>query len=158
MIDKKFIKQNRWWFLGASFLILLIIFNNLIHQPTKPEPVEEVADISTFIPKGFRLVPIQVDNYKSLDQILGNYGVVDLYVKSFKGPKLKMELVGSGIRAIRAKNGSESIGLLVPKEQVKAILKKEGRFVLTVNNSQSSGTEFVKTRSERPRNRLVYSN
>ena len=160
MINLKFIKQFKWWFAGATVLITLVLFNSLIHHSSKPTKAleQKPTDITTFIPKGYRLVPIQVDNYKSLDQILGNYSVVDLYLKSFKGPHLKMELLGSGIRALRAKNGSESIGLLVPKSQVKNLLKKEGRFVITINNSQSSGTEFVKTKSQKTKKRLVFKN
>ena len=50
-----------------------------VHQPEAPEAA------STFIPKGFVLVPIEVANYESLDSILGKHGVVDLYVPGFRG-------------------------------------------------------------------------
>jgi hypothetical protein len=36
----------------------------------------------THIPKGFVLIPIEVQNYESLDSILGRFGVVDLYIGS----------------------------------------------------------------------------
>ena len=39
---------------------------------------QEFTKADTYIPKGHTLVPIEIANYKSLDSIIGKFGVVDL--------------------------------------------------------------------------------
>ena len=157
MKNLNLINKYKWWITSACALFVLLIINQYFHATPPPTKAEEPVEISTFIPQGYRLVPIQAANYKSLDQILGNYGVVDLYIRTLYGSKTSMQLIGTGIRAIRAKNGSESIGLLVPKEQVKNLLNHTGDYILTINNLQNSGTEFVNHTSQKSKSRIVFA-
>lgn len=149
-------KNKFWWMMGTALVLMAIFQAAFVNDKTSQETDPALEDITTFIPKGYRLVPIPVANYKSLEQILGNYGVVDLYVRTFKNAKTHTELIGSGIRALRPKNGSESIGLLVPVEQVGLLLQREGQFYLALNNSDVTGTVFEKKSLSKQKKRLFY--
>ncbi|MCB9025978.1 MAG: hypothetical protein H6625_06650 [Bdellovibrionaceae bacterium] len=152
------IKEHKGWVILGALLVISSISSQFYNNSDPDKTENPPEDVSTFIPKGYRLVPLPIENYKNLDQILGNYGVVDLYVKTLINSKVHTELLGSGIRALRAKNGSESIGLLVPLEQVKTLLKKDGKFYLTINNSNSSGTVFEESKIRISKSRVSFAN
>lgn len=158
MIKWDFIKEHKKWVVLGFFLIVTSVITQIQSSNEPNETIKAPEDLSTFIPKGYRLVPLPIENYKNLDQILGNYGVVDLYVKTLINSKVQTELLGVGIRALRAKNGSESIGLLVPVDQVKTLLKRNGKFYLTINNSKTSGTNFEETKVKVTRSRISFAN
>ena len=64
-------------------IILLVlgittIFISIRPKIERPLQSKKQDSMDVFIPKGETLVPIKVANYESLDQIIGQYGVVDL--------------------------------------------------------------------------------
>ncbi|MCB0389732.1 MAG: hypothetical protein KDD58_00505 [Bdellovibrionales bacterium] len=157
MTLKEILNKNKFWLAGGCFIVLLAILNFYLNKPqtTAQQPVQkEEIDITTFIPKGFTLVPIIVENYKNLDQILGKYGVVDLYSKKYNGKNVQLTLVGRGIRALRPKKSSESVSLLIPSNEVKNVLKSDGLFYLTINNKNTVGTVFEKPSMKK---RIIYT-
>src|SRR5690349_14215407 len=77
---------DRWQALSSEYKILCLV--SLISvsvvgaaslRITNSSAVSDIdssiAGLDTFIPKGFVLVPIDVQNYEALDSILGKYGL-----------------------------------------------------------------------------------
>lgn len=107
--------------------------------------------ISTFIPSGFVLVPILVENFASLDQILGRFGVVDLYHVG-TDPQKPAQLVAKNIKLLRSPAQNDQFGVLAPEDRASDLVKMTGPFRVVVQNPDSTGTEFVKG----SRRRIIY--
>ncbi len=153
-----FLNNNKVLTVLGGGIILLIILNSYISNQSHTIDEVQTEDMTTYIPKGFRLVPIKIENYKSLDQILGNYGTVDVYFQDISStPKKITKLLASNVRAIRSQNDPSSIGLLVPKSEVKSLLTHSGPFTLTINNSDNSETIFENSQPKMKKMRIYYS-
>ncbi|MGZ3721304.1 MAG: hypothetical protein ACXVA9_00155, partial [Bdellovibrionales bacterium] len=101
------------------------------------------AQVDTFIPKGFVLVPIDVQNYEALDSILGKFGVVDLF-QSGSMEKPQQRLVARNVRILRAPQNPSHFAILVQESEVGGILKNNTPFFVIVKHPEKTGTEFVK--------------
>ena len=108
----------------------------------KSEARESVENVATFIPEGFVLVPIEVANYESLDSILGNFGVVDLYLPS-DDPKKRPYKVAERIKILRAPLNPSHFAVLAPEGESGKIVGHIGPFVVVVQHPSKSGTNFV---------------
>lgn len=112
------------------------------------------ADMDTYIPKGFVLVPIEVLNYEALDSILGKFGVVDLY-QSGGSEKVQQRLVARHVRILRAPQNPSHFAILVQESEVSEILKFGGTFTVTIRSPETGGTEIVKGQNKTRRS-IVY--
>lgn len=109
------------------------------HELPTETPPESVA---TMIPAGYVLVPIEVSNYESLDSILGQYGVVDLY-KSSDRPGGAPTKVAEHIRILRAPNNPNHFAVLATESESPSLVRYNGAFQVVVQNPKSSGTKVV---------------
>lgn len=124
-----------------------------------PEPAPErasgaAANVDTYIPKGFVLIPIDVQNYEALDSILGKFGVVDLFQSGGPGDP-KQHLVARNVRMLRAPQNPAHFAILVQEAEAPGILKFGQNFTVIVRRPEQAGTEFVKDESKTPRS-IVY--
>ena len=120
------------------------------------EAKPESAQVDTYIPKGFVLVPIEVQNYEALDSILGQFGVVDLF-QSAESPKARQQLVARNVRILRAPQNPAHFAILVQESEVSSVLKAGTPFFVVVKDRSTgkNGTEFVKGEM-RPKRPIVY--
>jgi hypothetical protein len=124
----------------------------LMQSPADPAPVERAAAVDTLIPKGFVLVPIEVQNYESLDSILGRFGIVDLFqAGSESGPSRR--LVARNVRILRAPQNPSHFAVLIREQDVSRVLQLGGLFTVIVKRPRNNGTEFVNT--EKPKRRKI---
>jgi hypothetical protein len=142
--------------LYAGLLSLVPIFAFTFGGTREAPRVEpgQSADVTTMIPKGFVLVPIEVQNYEALDSILGRFGVVDL----FQAPTLEgssQRLVARNVRILRAPQNPTHFAVLVMEEKVGEILSGGGLFTVIVKRPAEVGTEFV-THDKPKRRKIVY--
>lgn len=134
--------------LGAAFaLALLPIGVGAIWNSTAaPAPRDEKparAQVDTYIPKGFVLVPIEVQNYESLDSILGQFGVVDLFQSGSAAHPQQIQ-VARNVRMLRAPQNPSHFAILVQESEVSGILKNNSAFFVVVKHPGKDGTQFVK--------------
>jgi hypothetical protein len=132
---------------SVAILALLPIAASLLLRPTptpqSPSSRSERAQVDTFIPKGFVLVPIEVQNYEALDSILGKFGVVDLF-QSLNGENTEQRLVARNVRILRAPQNPSHFAILVLEGEVHRVLKYGGTFNVIVKRPDNAGTEIVK--------------
>jgi hypothetical protein len=124
----------------------------LMQSTTDSAPVERAAAVDTLIPKGFVLVPIEVQNYESLDSILGRFGVVDLFQPGSQNGD-SQRLVARNVRILRAPQNPSHFAVLIREEEVPRVLQQGGLFTVIVKRPQNNGTEFVNT--EKPKRRKI---
>lgn len=116
----------------------------------------ERENASTFIPEGFVLVPIEVANFQSLDSILGQHGVVDLFRPSDE-PNGKPIKVAEKIKILRAPLNPNHFAVLAPEEESGNLVSYQGAFTVVVQNPKEAGTRFVNTNANRGRTVLKKS-
>lgn len=107
-----------------------------------------VASLDTFIPPGTVLIPIELENYNSVDSILGRYGVVDLFQSDPARPG-KNQLVARKIKVIRAPQNPSQLAVLVPESEASRFFKENSVFFAAVQNPKETGTAFEETPTKR---------
>jgi hypothetical protein len=142
--------------LYAGVLSIVPIFGFVLGGNREAPPVErgQPADVTTMIPKGFVLVPIEVQNYEALDSILGRFGIVDLFqAPTHEGST--QHLVARNVRILRAPQNPTHFAVLVMEEKVGEILRGGGLFTVIVKRPAEDGTEFV-IHDKPKRRKIVY--
>jgi hypothetical protein len=114
---------------------------------------EEMPSADTYVPDGFVLVPIEVQNIESLDAILGNYGVVDLFHPSVD-PNGHAKLLARQVKILRAPLDPKKFAVLVPTEQSQALVKIDAPLFVTIHNPKRSQTAFIK--DKKAKSRVLY--
>lgn len=111
-------------------------------------------EITTVIPKGYVLIPVQFKNYETVDSILGPMGIADLFTQSESGKKI---LLVANAKILRAPKNPSVIAVLSPQERASEILTGEEQGLYAViKNDSSSGTAFVKP-SLKQKSRISYA-
>lgn len=119
-----------------------------VKQEIKPD-----ASVDTYIPAGFVLVPIEVQNYESLDSILGSHGVVDLFLPSPKGSGKGLR-VAQRVRIMRAPLNPSQFAVLVRDSESENLVRTDSAFFVVVQNSKQVGTGIVKGDPQPSRKRV----
>ncbi len=141
---------------AAGLSLLPIVAGLLLQSEAAPKetPGRAPAQMDTYIPKGFVLVPIEVQNYEALDSILGHFGVVDLFqMGNPENPHQR--LVARNVRILRAPQNPSHFAVLVQESAVPSVLKFGSLFTVIVKRPSQDGTEFVKDSASLRRN-IIY--
>lgn len=145
-------KKTIWT--AAALSLIPIVAGVLMSSRAAPQENSRTPQVDTFIPKGFVLVPIEVQNYEALDSILGQFGVVDLF--QAMGPENPQQrLVARAVRILRAPQNPSHFAILVEEHDVPGVLKHGGLFTVIVRRPDQSGTEFVKEGEGAPIKRSI---
>ncbi|MCB0393980.1 MAG: hypothetical protein KDD25_05445 [Bdellovibrionales bacterium] len=150
-----FFKKNPFALLFAiSFGVLTIVIG--FGGETKKNQESNSPSVDTFIPNGFVLVPIEIQNSDSLDSILGNFGVVDLYLAPLT-PNEKPQKVASHLKLLRAPLNPKVFAVLAPEDQAPKLVQLDRPFVVMVQNPDKTGTKFEKVSEKRrpAKNRMI---
>ncbi len=144
--------------LSAGITILLCIISSLGSPSAETADGRSHPGIDTFIPAGFVLVPIEVQNSEALDSVLGQHGVVDLYTVSQDGSE-KSRLVARALKILRAPLNPNQFAVLARDDQAPEIARHFEAFFLVIQNPNSPGThiEIAKAKQKkRPKTQIVY--
>lgn len=144
---KKYIpwfKKHDW-----KILIFLILASVILqYRPTKTATnnTEDFIEIDTIIPNGYALFPLDLMNKKSIDSMLGAFGVVDLYqYLNSKNKKLLM----ANIKIFRAPKNPEQFYILVPEHHSNIFIQKDQKtFAVIKNRSQKTRIKQRKKKNE----------
>lgn len=135
-----------------GLLLIFAVVLSLLMETPKAQ-VGRSASLDTFIPKGHVLVPIRVENYESLDSVLGPFGVVDLYEVDKDGRPSSQPTV-KAIRILRSPQKPDHFAVLAPESKVHQVMENGARFQVVLKNPDQSGTEFV-DQAVRPRVKIL---
>ena len=127
----------------AAVLAAIPILFSLVKPSAPPDTgVEPSVSVDTHIPRGYVLIPIDVQNYEALDSVLGRFGIVDLYQAGENAAKGK--LIARNVRLLRAPNNPSHFAVLVPELEASEVLRFGGQFTVIIKRPGQAGTEFVK--------------
>jgi hypothetical protein len=149
-------KWEKKIFISAGALALIPLVFALLCRTPEAEKAQtgRPAEVDTYIPKGFVLVPIEVANYEALDSILGRFAVVDLFQSRQEGVQ-PQRLVARNVRLLRAPQNPSHFAILVQESAVAQILRSGATFTVIVKRHGEAGTEFVKE-EKATRRQIVY--
>lgn len=140
-----FLKRSKWLLYSGAFLFSLFSFFLTQKKPSSksPSPLfsQRQESLDTFIPRGFVLIPIEIENQNALENTLGEYGVVDLYASSHSDPS-QFQLIVKNIQILRSSYPPYEFAVMSPEEKAKFILQFNGAFKVTIKNPQKTGTYF----------------
>ena len=126
----------------SALIVLGFVFSKnetqKIAENTVPEESQFTPD--TIIPEGYVLVPIQLQNFASLDSMIGQFGVVDLFT-AYEDPTMKSRKVGNRLKLIRAPLNPSQFAVLVPDTEADLILSHTGFYNAVIQNPQQKQKE-----------------
>jgi hypothetical protein len=143
--------KNNYQIAGAA--LALVIFCAIYFSQGSDEPKKFAESPDTFIPAGFVLVPIDVVNKDALQSMLGNFGVVDLYIPATEPGKLGKK-AASRVKILRAPLNPEEFAVLVREGEAFQLVHHDSGFFIVIQNPNQRGTKIVKPISRR--NRISY--
>ena len=123
----------------ASFALFLSHNRSDNDSNKKVNKIQESPD--TFIPNGYVLIPIMVSNFESLNALVSQYAIVNLYAvnnhpnrSSIPQIKKQVKTVAERIKLIRSPLNPENFAVLAPESQAEALITYNGEFFVTVQN------------------------
>lgn len=138
----KFSTNDKKYF---SVILLLVVTLMIAENILKSEPVlsEQLSkDISTIIPRGYVLIPIDVINSDKLDSVFGDFGVVNVYSTSLDFSKPN-KLLAKKVKMIRAPKNPSHFAILCPEIKSHLLIQNTGPFFVAIQNPKELGTEIV---------------
>ena len=147
------VKDKSFRLYGAGFLIIIALcwFSQArSHDPqarTQNPDSEMIDSPDTVIPKGFVLVPLDLQNADSLGSMMDQFAIVDLYMGSAPGAHESSfgarlgssRKVGSHLRLIRAPLNPKTFAVLVPEAQAPHLVSASGSLFAVIQNSKLKG-------------------
>lgn len=139
---KKILKQKLFYILFGLLGIIALVWDLSDRESEKPLEKPEISSVDTLIPEGYVLVPIDIQNYASLDSMMGAFGVVDLYVQT--GDRGASRKVAQKVKILRAPLNPSQFAVLIREENSSEIAAYPGSFFVMMQNPNKSGTRFEK--------------
>lgn len=145
---KKLIKNNDARIYLALFLMCFIL--SLLFRPENKvvNNIENLPEISTFIPNGFSLITSNIKNIDKIKSLIGQQGVVDLF------HVLSKKRVAKNIRIIKAPH-AEDYGILCPTKLCPELLKYSDVYAV-VKNPSAQNTVISSTPRKTKRKLIFY--
>lgn len=136
----------------AAGILALIASCKSQPKPTN-KPNADSVSVDTYIPAGYVLVPIELENYQALDSILGSFGTVDLFSQPVQSGA-RAEKIATQIKILRAPLNPSHFAVLVREDEAPAIVKHPGSFFAVIQNPAKNGTRIEKDRTRKPTSRI----
>jgi hypothetical protein len=124
------IKKNRIFVIAFLVMGLLVLLAGA-GQNVEKEKSPDSAD--TVIPAGYVLVPIQLENQDSISSLMGEFGVVNLFLSARVTGHGRVK-VGQRLKLLRAPLNPDQYAVLVPEEESGKILEAQGPFFAVLQN------------------------
>jgi len=114
----------------VAVVTLAFLFKNK-KSPETPVKEEKAIYADTLIPRGYVLVPIQLENIATVAALIDHYGVIDLYAGD--AAENAMQLARK-IKILRAPLNPEQYAVLAKEDLAKTIMKTKGPYWGVVQN------------------------
>ena len=129
---KIWVKENKkTWQVWLIFILLSLVFTSLQYT-NKTKESKDTQNLDTYIPEGFVLVPVELSNGSSLDGLLENKGVVDLYMSD--PARQKAEKAATAVKIIRSPRNPSYFAILVPEDKASVLIQRFQAFYAVIQN------------------------
>jgi hypothetical protein len=139
-MDTHFLKKHKMLIMIGAMSLAVV----LVSLPKKQSETSSQDTWDTYIPAGHVLIPIDVENFESLNEMIDRFGIVDLY-QNKKG--LGVVMLASQVKLLRSPLNQQQMGVLVPDQFAAKIVQAEGPFKVIVKNPKGlKDPELAKNR------------
>ena len=147
------IKQNKkkcqLWIL---FILLTFVFTILHTKNNKPINTE-TQDLDSYIPEGFVLVPIELSNGNSLNGLLEQKGIVDLYTGN--PAQQKVEKAAESVKIIRSPRNPSHFAVLIPEDKASFLIQHFQSFHAVIQNPKQKKKTAIKPMSKKRKRKII---
>ena len=112
---------------------LAVVWDSGSKQESIEAKIVDSSTLDTLIPEGFSLVNIEIVNADKLDAILGQFGIVDLYLANEDG-KRTTKKIASKVKILRAPKNPQEFAVLVLEAQVSELFAYNSPFFASIQN------------------------
>ncbi len=150
---KTWIQENqKTWYIWLV-LILLSLFFTVLQYTNREKEVLNTENIDTYIPAGFVLAPVELSNGPSLDGLLKNKGVVDLYTGD--PARQKVEKAAEAVKIIRSPKNPSYFAVLIPENKASFLIRRFQAFHAVVQNPGQNKVVRIKPLNIQKRRTIV---
>ncbi len=132
----------------SHFLIILgLIFLSFISEflPLLRKEKTKAISLDSLVPKDFVLLPIEIANGRDIVNIIGAYGVVDLYTYSEQTGLPEKQAAGA-IKILPPDTEEGRFAALIPEKEAPYLFKHSDPFYAVVQNPNKKGSKVYKKR------------
>ena len=144
------IKKNKHLLIAFLFLAVISISQHFFYKDKDQTPAPEPMDATTMIPRDHVLVPVDFSNFESLNALIKDYGIIDLYKTSDFGNKSKR--VAQKVKVIRAPYNPNLFAVLVHDSVAQDLMKESGPFWGAIQNTNTPSGEIKKASESKIKN------
>lgn len=146
-----FFKRYKSFLHAFVGLVILSVFYTYLHYSSKETKniVGEVfhQEISSMIPDGFVMVPVNLENHESVTGLIQIYAVVDLYHKSHS--QLSPHKIAGAVRIIRTQ--TDQFSVLIPEEKVAPFIQSQYNLYAVIQNHKIKNSEIYPMKKKKKR-------
>lgn len=142
--------KNRTFLLALILMSLLLFATQWLSKTETPQAPELPESADTYIPAGFVLVPIELQNADALSSLISSYALVDLFTGA---PGTRSQRVGKRLKLLRAPLNPQQFAVLVPENDVSLLLSTSGAYWAAIQNPNEKASSAVTKKSV---NRIEY--
>lgn len=147
----KFIGNKNHKLILGLFLLIGIVSMFLQKPKMAQDDSHQPTSADTYIPVGMVLIPVEIQNKEALSNMMGDFGIVDLYVPNF-GEHIRSKKIATGIKIMRAPLNPEVYAVLVKEEHAGTITEFPGPFIVTIQNPK---THLSKIHTDKKQKRKI---
>jgi len=140
-----FQKYKKNFIFILALLVLPFMSQHLFKNSKKQT---EAISADQLVPKGSVLVPIEIGNGKDIFNIIGEYGVVDLYTYSDE-TNLAHEQVASALKILAPDVEDGRFLALVPEKKVAVLFKYSDPFYAVIQNPKNKNTQIYNKKKKK---------
>ena len=126
-------------------LLIFSVFQVLLTwkaNESEDVPIHRAEALDTFVPLGFTLVPIKIENQTEMGSLIDNFALVDLHKTGVA------EVIESNVRLLRSPRNPDVFAVLVEQERAKDLISKYGAiFTISLKNPDSHSKPVAKKRT-----------
>ena len=135
------LKKYGWHLLVLIVLILLSLGGRFLPLLSKATPQEPSLD--QMVPEGFVLMPLAISNGQDIKNIIGSYGVLDLYAYS-ETTGLPDTLSASNLKVLPPLTEEGTFTALVPEKSAIHLFDYTESFYAVIQNPNKKGAKVYK--------------
>ena len=134
-------------FSGLTLFSMLFVWVHFSGKEKKATADSHSFQISDMIPDGFVMIPVELENHSSINDLITSFGVVDLYQTQEEGRPHKL---AQAVRIVRLETGKFSV--LIPENSVGDFVQHQSLGLhAVVQNSNKKDSQIIPPRVKRKR-------
>lgn len=145
-ITEYLLKKYFWHFLVVLGVILLSLISKYLPLALKEQA--KPPSLDSLVPKGSVLVPIEISNGKDIINIIGGYGVVDLYAYSSQ-TNLPEKQAASSLKILPPDTEEGRFLALVPEKEAGLLFEYSDPFYAVIQNPNKKNSKIYKKKKRK---------